>query len=115
MRVAYPVSRYNCGERHVAYRLAVPAAADPPAAANQPPPQPNGKLNPFDQAVSLRILSEAADDYASRYGQRGSSPYRVAWLRFRRHIQSIDDLHRMRAQAARPSVRTQAKRTQAKR
>lgn len=91
------------------------AAADPPAPPNQPSPETSGKPNAFDQAISLQLLRQAADDYASRHGPRGSSAYRAAWLRFRQHIHSIDDLHRMRAQAARPSVRTQAKRTQAKR
>lgn len=60
---------------------------------------------PFDRALELRELRRAAEAYASRHGKVGSAGYRTAWLKFRRRIQSIDELQRWRAKAARAQPR----------
>jgi hypothetical protein len=59
---------------------------------------------PFDRALELVELRRAAEAYASRHGQVGSAGYRTAWLKFRRRIQSIDELQRWRAKAARSAA-----------
>jgi hypothetical protein len=81
----------------------VPAAA---AIRDQPrAPSAARKLSAFDQALSFRMLREAADDYASRHGRHGSAEYRAAWLRFRQRVKSLDDLQRIRAKASRTSAK----------
>ena len=56
---------------------------------------------PFDRALELRALREAAEVYAGQRGKPGSASYRSAWLTFRRRIRSMEDLRRWRASAAR--------------
>jgi hypothetical protein len=68
---------------------------------SQPAASPDKKPSAFDRALSLHVLHNAAIDYAARRGQPGSAAYRAAWMTFRTHIQSIDDLERMRARSAR--------------
>lgn len=60
---------------------------------------------PFDRALELRELRRAAEAYASRHGEVGSAGYRAAWLKFRQRIQSIHELQRLRAKAARAKPR----------
>ncbi|HEX3689316.1 MAG TPA: GAF domain-containing protein [Solirubrobacteraceae bacterium] len=50
----------------------------------------------FDHALDNHELRAAAQAHASRYGQRGSEAYRLAWLRFRHEVQTIDDLRNRR-------------------
>ena len=68
-------------------------------AASRKTPTPASTV--FDRALELQELRRAAEAYASRHGDVGSVRYRAAWLRFRQRVQSIDDLQRMRAKAAR--------------
>jgi hypothetical protein len=51
---------------------------------------------PFDEALEQRELREAAQAYASRYGELGTPAYREAWFRFRERIRTSDDLRRAR-------------------
>lgn len=55
---------------------------------------------PFDRALELQALGQAADAYAARHGEAGSASYRTAWLAFRQRIQSMRDLRRWRASAS---------------
>lgn len=57
-------------------------------------------LNPFDRALELQALADAADAYASRYGDRGSDSYHTAWLKFRHRVQSLADLRRLQKSRA---------------
>jgi hypothetical protein len=61
--------------------------------------------NPFDDALVRRELLLAADEYASRQGERGSPAYRAAWLRFRQRIKTEEDVRRWRAAVARRNQR----------
>jgi hypothetical protein len=54
---------------------------------------------PFDRALELHDLDEAAEHYASRYGKPGSDDYRAAWLRFRKRVRTAEDLERLRQAA----------------
>jgi hypothetical protein len=56
---------------------------------------------PFDRALELRALREAAEAYAGQRGKPGSATYRRAWLTFRRRIRSMEDLRQWRAAAVR--------------
>lgn len=56
---------------------------------------------PFDRALELRALREAAELYAGQRGKPGSASYRSAWLTFRRRIRSMEDLRRWRTSTAR--------------
>ena len=55
----------------------------------------------FDQALELTELHWARETYASRHGEPGSVAYSAAWLRFHQQIKTIEDLQRLRANAAR--------------
>jgi hypothetical protein len=46
----------------------------------------------FDSAIETMRLRQAADEYASRYGDPGSFEYRAAWIRFRTRVQNWEDL-----------------------
>jgi hypothetical protein len=61
---------------------------------------------PFDDALEQRDLREAADAYASQYGESGSGAYREAWLRFRRRIRTLEDLRQMRAATRRRTAQS---------
>lgn len=71
------------------------------------PPARVQQLTPFDRSLELRELRDAAAAYASRHGEPGSAAYRSAWLRFRRHVKSLEDLQRLRDAARRkPAARS---------
>jgi len=54
----------------------------------------------FDMSLRERELRLAAEEYALRYGERGSPEFRSAWLRFRQKIRTSDDLRRWRKASA---------------
>lgn len=56
--------------------------------------------NPFDRALELRALAEAAEAYAARRGEPGSANYRRALLAFRQRFQTLEELRQWRAAAA---------------
>jgi hypothetical protein len=52
--------------------------------------------NAFDQALEGYELLRAAEQYAPRRGECGSPSYREAWLRFRQHVRTSEDLRKWR-------------------
>lgn len=67
--------------------------------------------SPFDSALQIHDLRDAAEEYALRHGHPGTPEYRAAWIRFRQHIRTADDLRRWRlAQARRSASQARAKR-----
>jgi hypothetical protein len=60
------------------------------AAVGEPVSPPAPSLgSPFDRALQTRALMTATDEYASRYGEPGTTAYQAAWLRFRKHVGTI--------------------------
>jgi uncharacterized protein with gpF-like domain len=64
------------------------------------------KTPPFDRALELHDLDEAADEFASRHGEHGSADYREAWLRFRARVHTAEDLRRLRLAARERAAKT---------
>ena len=56
---------------------------------------------PFDAALESRELSAARATYALDHGAPRTDAYLAAWLRFSRHIRTIDDLGAARRASAR--------------
>lgn len=82
----------------MSYAPRSPVAGAPNGTRSSPPA---ASRNPFDTALERTELAQAARAYALHHGEPGSAGYRAAWLRFRRHIQSIEDLERLRRPSAR--------------
>jgi phage terminase Nu1 subunit (DNA packaging protein) len=58
---------------------------------------------PFDTALQVSDLREAAEEYAVHHGEPGTPEYRVAWIRFSQRIRTGDDLRRWRLARAQRS------------
>lgn len=58
---------------------------------------------PFDTALQVRELREAAEEYALSHGAPGTPEYRMARIRFGQRIRTNDDLRHWRAARAKRS------------
>lgn len=66
-----------------------------------PSPSDEVSSTPFDRALEMRALREAAEAYAAKRGEPGSPSYRAAWLKFRQRFQSMEELRQWRSCVAR--------------
>jgi hypothetical protein len=54
-------------------------------------------MNPFDRALELHELDQAAVEYALMHGEPGSTAHRQAWGMFRQQVKTVEDLKELRA------------------
>jgi hypothetical protein len=62
-------------------------------------------MNPFDLAIEMHELDQAAVEYALLHGEPRSPAYRRAWAMFRQQVQTIEDLKEFRAANGRTAAR----------
>ena len=69
-------------------------------------------MTPFDRALEDQALRDAAEAYALRRGEPGTSEYRAAWLRFRRRFDALDDAERAHTRHTRTTTASEPARAQ---